>query len=296
MTSKPVLSLLVTTAVVFSAQAGTSGRQQSPAPRVATPSFEVASVKPNRSADPGIRIDLPGGNRFVATNVPLRELIRFAYDVQSVRLIGGPDWARSERFDIVATSAQDLPAWTPAGPPMPVLLMLRTLLADRFGLVVHQETRELPVYALTVARDDRKFGPELRASTLDCTAPRTGPPPPLAPTAVEQPTCGMRIAPGQMVMGGAPMEQLAGVLSQFVQRTVIDRTGLGGTFDLHLSWTPEQFLKGPPPPGAPPLPPVDPNGPSLFAALPEQLGLKLEPQQAPLEVLVIDRVEQPTPD
>ena len=92
------------------------------------------------------------------------------------------------------------------------------------------------------------------------------------------------------------MTQLATILSNFVQRTVIDRTGLGGTFDLHLSWTPDRLPQGPPPPGAPPLPPVDPNGPSLFAALPEQLGLKLEPQQAPLEVLIIDRVERPTPD
>jgi uncharacterized protein (TIGR03435 family) len=293
MTSKPVLSLLVSTAVVFAAQVAMHGRQPSPGPRA--PAFEVASVKPNRSGDLAVRIELPAGNRFTATNVPLRELVRFAYDVQSARLMGGPDWIRSERFDIVARAERDLPGWTPAGPPIPLLLMMRALLTDRFGLVVHQETRELPIYALTVARDDRKFGPELRPSSLECGATQPGPParPPAGP---DQPSCGARIGPGQMAMGGMPMTELATILSNFVQRTVIDRTGLAGTFDIHLSWTPDRLPQGPPPPGAPPLPPVDPNGPSLFAALTEQLGLKLEPQQAPLDVLVIDRVERPTPD
>jgi bla regulator protein blaR1 len=92
------------------------------------------------------------------------------------------------------------------------------------------------------------------------------------------------------------MAQFATVLSNFVQRVVLDRTQLAGAFDFRLSWTPERLPQGPPPPGAPPLPPVDPNGPSLFAALQEQLGLKLESTRAPLDVLVIDRVERPTPD
>ena len=180
---------------------------------------------------------------------------------------------------------------------MPLLLMLRTLLADRFGVVVHQEMRELPVYELVVARADRKFGPEISPSKLDCEnqAPgrRGGPPPPGNPA---QPICGMRIAPGQMVMGGTPMAQFATVLSNFVQRVVLDRTQLAGAFDFRLSWTPDRIPQGAPPPGAPALPPVDPNGPSLFAALQEQLGLKLESTRAPLEVLVIDRAERPMPD
>jgi uncharacterized protein (TIGR03435 family) len=99
-----------------------------------------------------------------------------------------------------------------------------------------------------------------------------------------------------MVIGGAPMSQLATVLSNFVQRVVIDRTQLTGTFDFRLSWMPDRIPQGAAPPGAPPLPPVDPNGPSLFAALQEQLGLKLESTRAPLEVSVIDRVERPMPD
>jgi uncharacterized protein (TIGR03435 family) len=106
----------------------------------------------------------------------------------------------------------------------------------------------------------------------------------------------MRIGPGQMVIGGTPMSQFATVLSQFVGRPVLDRTNLAGAFDFRLSWTPEGIPMGPPPPGAPPLPPIDPNGPTLFAALREQLGLTLDATRAPLDVLVIDIAERPTPD
>ena len=283
-------------AVVMTAIAVVRGQQAASLPR--GPAFEVASVKPNQSGGLGIQVNTPGTDRFTATNIPLRDLIRFAYDVQDVRLLGGPDWIRSERFDIVAKAEQPFPAWGTDGPPMALLLMTRTLLVERFGLVVHLETRDLPVFALVVARDDRKFGPEITASKLDCEsqaqARRGGPPP--APATPDQPTCGMRIAPGRMVMGGTPMSQFATVLSNFVQRVVLDRTQLAGAFDFRLSWTPERLPQGPPPPGAPPLPAVDPNGPSLFAALQEQLGLKLESTRAPLEVLVIDRVERPTPD
>jgi uncharacterized protein (TIGR03435 family) len=270
---------------------------QSPPAAPRMPAFEVASVKPNRSGGLGVQIDTPAGDRFTATNVPLRDLIVFAYDVQGLRLVGGPDWIRSERFDIVAKAEQPFPAWSPVGPPMALLQMVRTLLADRFGLVVHQETRELPAYALLVAREDRKFGPEIAASKLECEAGaragRGGPPPPSAPG---QPRCGMMISPGQMLVGGAPMAQFATILSNFVQRVVLDRTQLPGTFDFRLSWTPDRIPQGPPPPGAPALPPVDPNGASLFSALQEQLGLKLEATRAPLEVLVIDRVERPAAD
>jgi uncharacterized protein (TIGR03435 family) len=158
----------------------------------------------------------------------------------------------------------------------------------------------LPVYALVRAKENGQLGPELRQSSLDCeSAAKTAQPrQPLAPAAnAAQPTCGMRIAPGQMVIGGTPLSQFATVLSQFVQRIVIDRTELAGPFDLHLSWTPQRLPQGGPPlPGAPALPPLDPNGASIFTALQEQLGLKLEPRQAPLEVVLIDSVDRPTPD
>lgn len=249
--------------------------------------FEVASVKPNRSGDLSVTFDLPAPDRFTATNVPLRDLIRFAYDVQNPRLQGGPDWIRSERFDVVAKADRSLGSWGPSGPPTDLLVMLRSVLTERFALAMHRETRTLPAYALVRAKENGQLGPELRRSSLDCDSAAKTP----------QPTCGMRIGPGQMVIGGTPLSQLATVLSQFVQRVVIDRTELAGPFDLRLSWTPQQPPLGePPPPGAPALPPVDPNGASIFAAVQEQLGLKLEPAQVPLEVLVIDRVDRPTSD
>jgi uncharacterized protein (TIGR03435 family) len=219
--------------------------------------------------------------------------------VQDARLLGGPDWIRSERFDIMARADHSLGSWGPSGPPAEALAMLRALLTERFALTTHREIRTLPVYALVMASENGQPGPELRRSSLDCqTAATPGQPRQPAPADdPARPTCGMRIGPGRMVVGGTPVSQLATVLSQFVQRIVIDRTDLAGPFDLHLSWTPEGLLPpGPPPPGAPPLPPVDPNGPSIFAALQEQLGLKLEPQQAPLDVVVIDRVDRPTAD
>ena len=276
-----------------------AGQQPTANPGGQVAKFDIASVKPNRSGELRITIDLPAPDRFTAINVPLRDLIRFAYDVQDSRLLGGDDWIRSERFDVIAKADHALPPWGPSGPPAEVLGMLKALLAERFGLTVHQETRVLPVYALVMAQDGRRLGPEMRASTLDCeNQAKSGQPrPPIAPQgSVAQPTCGMRIAPGQMVMGGTPMSQFATILSPFVQRIVIDRTGLRGVFDFHLSWTPERVPQGTPPPGAPPLPPVDPNGASIFAALREQLGLELESQQVPLDVVVIDRVNRPTAD
>ena len=262
--------------------------------------FAVASVKQNRSAELMMNMDMPGTRRFVATNIPLRNLIRFAYDVDEARLTGGPDWIRTERFDVNATADEDLPTWTPAGPPPVVLSMLRALLADRFKLTTHKETRELPVYALVRARGDGRLGPRASVSSADCEAMlagRSGPqPPPSKPE--EPPMCGMRIGPGQMLLGSVPMTQFAFVLGPFAQRLVVDRTELTGKYNLQLSWTPQGMRLGGPPPGAPapPLPPIDPDGASLFVAIQEQLGLKLEPSRAPLEVVVIDQVERPTAD
>ena len=106
----------------------------------------------------------------------------------------------------------------------------------------------------------------------------------------------MAMRPGGIISGGTPISQMMGPLSQAVHRVVVDRTGLKGNFDIDLTWTPDQIPQGPPPPGAPPLPAIDPNGPSIFTALQEQLGLKLESETGPVDVLVIDHVEQPAPD
>jgi uncharacterized protein (TIGR03435 family) len=295
--TKHLIATLAAVSGLVGATMVSRGFAQAPA---ATPTFEVASVKPNRSGDGRIMLGLQPGGRFTATNVTLGVLIRNAYRVQDFQIVGGPGWLSSDRFDIVAKAEGD--------PPQDeIQLMMRALLADRFKLAVHNEERELPIYALALARPDGKPGPKLRPSTTDCealrargrgAAPPPGPPPgpPSGPPGGPM-NCGMRMAPGNFVAGGMPLAQLATTLSQIVGRVVQDRTGLSGQFDFELSFTPEQMPQGPPP-GAngPPLPPIDPNGPSLFTALQEQLGLKLESTKGSVDVLVIDRVEPPTID
>src|SRR5580704_7910048 len=132
-TFKPfVLSIAGAVGMAWAALAGPLTvllQTQSPPPSGGSVAFEVASVKPNKSGDQRVRIDTPPGGRFVATNVPLRNLIRFAYGVQDVQLVGGPDWIRSERFDVAAKAEGNLPPFTPSGPPEPLLTMVRTLLA-----------------------------------------------------------------------------------------------------------------------------------------------------------------------
>jgi uncharacterized protein (TIGR03435 family) len=267
----------------------------------ANPVFEVASVKQNRSGEGFIRVGMAPGGRFTATNVPLRQLIQLAYQIQPFQIVGGPNWIASDRFDIVAKAAGDVPPPTP-GVAGPMQLMMRTLMADRFKLTLHNEQREMPIYALVLAKADGKLGPQLKPSTTDCAAlmgaaaRRGGPPPP--PSFNEPMQCGMRVFPGALSAGGFPLSQLTQFLSSTVQRIVVDRTGLTGNFDLNMTWTPDQMPqgRGDPPPGAPPLPAIDPNGPSIFTAVQEQLGLKLESTKAPVDVLVIDRAEHPTED
>jgi uncharacterized protein (TIGR03435 family) len=275
-----------------------SARAQTPA-GTEKPKFEVAAVRENTNNDGKINIGIQPGGRFTVVGAPLAELIRIAFGVQRTQVVGAPDWTETARFDITAKAESEIQGTPPGGPPGQLNLLLQDLLEDRFKLRAHRETRELPIYALMLARSDKKLGAGLRPSTVDCAAMRgrggrmglpPGPPPP-----GERPPCGMRVAPNQVVAGGVSLAQLTPMLSQFTQRIVLDRTGLTGNFDIDLTFTPERMPQGAPPPGAPPLT-IDPNGPSLFTALQEQLGLKLESDRAPVEVLVIDHVERPTPD
>jgi uncharacterized protein (TIGR03435 family) len=274
------------------------------------PTFEVASVKRNTSGDRRIMFGVQPGGRFTATGATLKMLIGTAYGagqpLMPSQIVGGPEWIDRDRFDIVAKAE----AGTVLGPDGRLALMLRALLEDRFQLAVHNETRELPIFALVMARSDGRRGPDLTPAE-DCT-PRRGaarppavpppPPPPPAPLAPgERPACGMRIGPGNLAGGGMPIANLASALSRLpaVNRMVQDRTGLTGAFNFDLKWTPDQMPQLPPgglPPGAPPLPPIDPDGPSLFAALQEQLGLKLESTRGIVEIVVVDRAEQPMED
>jgi len=281
---------------------------QAPPP---APAFEVASIKPNNSGDGRVMMQNQPG-RFVATNITLRLLIRNAYQVQDFQITGGPNWLGSDHFDIIAKVPHGTPA--PQGPPAPgsapspLQLMLRSLLAERFKLTLHNETKDSPIYALVLARSDGRLGPELKKSEADCNAqfaagrgrggpmPPPGPPPPGAAM-----PCGIRIGPGNMAVGGSPLSQFANSLGMFTGRVVVDRTGLTGNYDFNLTWTPDQMPQRPP--GAPADQPVqfngvaiDPNGPSLFTAVQEQLGLKLDSARGPVELLVIDRADKPVED
>jgi uncharacterized protein (TIGR03435 family) len=281
-------------------------RAQTPAGDAGSPAFDVASVKANKAGDSRTMFQFQPGGRFKAINVPLRNLIAMAYSTPlpfpDFLITGGPKWIESERFDVIAKAAGD-PQAGPNGPPPEMFLMLRSLLAERFQLAVHRETKEEPIYTLVMARSDGKLGPQMHASATDCAAlmaaarARGGaPPPPPAPG--ERPPCGARMFPGNFSAGSTTILQLTNGLSRLVSRTVVDRTGLTGSFDLDLQWTPDQMPQGREdrPPGAPPLPAIDPNGPSIFTAVQEQLGLKLESTKGPVDVLVIDRVEHPTED
>jgi uncharacterized protein (TIGR03435 family) len=175
-------------------------------------------------------------------------------------------------------------------------MMLRTLLADRFKMVMHKETKELPIFELVLARQDGRLGPELRPAVVDCAAraaaAKAGTPP--ASSGPPGPgSCFMNMNPVSVRGGGVTLVMLANILVGPAQRLVIDRTGLTGNWDLEVNYTPDPSQV---PPGVELPSSIDPNGPSLFTAIEEQLGLKLRPARGPVEVLVIDSVQQPTPN
>jgi|SRR5688572_17130884 uncharacterized protein (TIGR03435 family) len=263
------------------------------------PAFEVASIRVNRTAQMNRLFRPQPGGRFEATNVPLRDLIQFAYRVRNFQIEGGPDWMDKVSFDIVAKAPGEVTAVMPGGPPSPYALMMRSLLAERFKLAVHEETKEVPIYVLALARADGKLGSALTASTTDCAAlmkaAAGGAPPP--PMQGDRMLCGLRIGPGRIDMGGMSFSEFANGLSVLLQRTVVNRSGLSGNYDAKLTFAPEQLPGLPmPPPGAPGAPAIDPNAPSIFTAVQEQLGLKLESSRGPVPMLVVDRAEMPIED
>jgi uncharacterized protein (TIGR03435 family) len=233
-------------------------------------SFTAASVKPNASGALEWDFDTPPG-RVVGKNVVLRDLIRFAYNIYGgdwdIR-IAGPDWMKTARFDLDAT--------TPGVVPQPrAMSMLRQLLGERFKLRVRYEQRQRPVYALLRAGNDGRLGPQIIPTSVDCAAYKPSPGD-LDPD--KPPVCGSGRIPGGVRAGGYTMEQLALQLAGAAGRPVIDATGLGKQgFNYELRWNSD-------------------TGPSIFTALQEQLGLKLEPRQGPVEVVVIDAIEPPSPN
>jgi len=262
-------------------------------------SFEAASVKPNKSGESDTSLRPQPGGRFSATNAPVALFITYAYQLQPFQLQGGPSWIRSDRFDVTARLESDSPVPGGSGQITPSMLALRSLLADRFRLSVHWETQELPIYALVLARSDGKLGPNIRPAAGDCVAMsaasaaaakegRT-----FTPNTPDRVACGMRNSAGRFQFGGNPMSTFASGLSNQVARVVVDRTGLTGNWDFEFTFTPERIRQQSS--GAPPND-IDPNGPSIFTAIQEQLGLKLESTKGPVNVLVIDHIEQPLPD
>jgi uncharacterized protein (TIGR03435 family) len=279
----PPRTALLTVVAIMVAAAGPS--TQGGAPDI--PAFEVVSVKSNRSGADRQSMQLLPGGRAVVTNAPLRRVILTAYGVLPQQLAGGPSWLDTDRFDILAKANENLGPSAADGTPGRAQLMLQRLLAERFALVVHAESRELPISELIVARIDSRLGPRMSPAKIDCPARQEsyrrgeGPMPPPS-------DCGGSREPGRLWMRGVTMPTLArSILAGWTDRIVQDQTGLTGGFDLDLEFMPDAGDS----PGASVL---GGNSASLFTALEEQLGLKLRPARKRVDVIVIDRVEQPT--
>ena len=283
--------LAVTVPVVFGVFHATPTHAQSQPQNTAAPSspyeYEAATIKPSKGPGPGGRIGLwaaPDG--FSAWFITLQQMISIAYGVERFQIPGGPSWLPSERFDIEAKmDAATADALAKLSQDQRVLAqqqMLQALLADRFQLTAHRETKELTIYTLVIA----KGGPKLQEAKPDGAHPAAG-------------TMRGSQLSGDLTAQALPIARLARELTQMLGHPVLDNTELKGVYDFKLQFTPDDRLQ--PPSGlAPdqrlPVPPAGSNAPSLFDALQEQLGLKLERGKGPVEVIVVDHVERPSPN
>jgi uncharacterized protein (TIGR03435 family) len=276
---------------------------QAPETGGARRTFDVVSVKRSPPGAPQLPIaGIPGqvsvrAGRLAAPWVTVRDMVRVAYGVLDVQVVGGPSWAASDRFNVEATAAGDVT-------PDEARAMLRSLLQDRFKLAARTETRPLSVSALELARDDGRLGKQLRRAGPECAPPSPPPflaalpPPPPPPPAGSGQTVmlgllrmrclGMTLV-GHMSFRSIGMPEFAVRLVPHVGRLVIDRTGLTDSFDLDLTYAPD--------PGVEPMRVngnvVTIDAPAMPAAIRDQLGLKLETTKAPAQVVVIDSVEPP---
>ncbi|MBI2686546.1 MAG: TIGR03435 family protein [Acidobacteria bacterium] len=256
MASRPFALIFLTAAAAFSQK-----------------SFDVATIKPNAGNDQRAMVRVqPGG--LSATGINVRFLMMQAFDIRDFQIIGGPGWITTDRYDINA-KAEGLPDRVP---PEILRPMMEALLVERFGLKYHRESKELPVYALVAGKGPHKMK--------------------AAASAGGEPRQMFRMGRGQATLQGATMAAVAQTLSQQLGRKVIDKTGIDGRFDIELHWTPEPGQGGgpfgPPPPGTPDAITSSDSGPSIFSAVQEQLGLKLESQKGPVDVIVVDSVSKPT--
>ncbi len=231
-------------------------------------SFEVASIKPSQppSGDRQFTgFQTPGGGRLNTFNTSLRMLITFAYNVKDFQLSGGPGWANSETYDLTA-KAEDNAA------PGQLRLMLQALLKDRFKLVLRHETKDAPIYELVVAKGGSKIQEDTASAGLVM----------------------MMTGRGKVTAQKAPITAFLPLLGTLTGRPVVDKTGLPSTYAFKLDWAPDPAEGGPRAPGGPDVALPDPSGPSLFTALQEQLGLRLQSAKGPVENLVIEGAERPS--
>jgi len=237
----------------------------------AAPAFEVATIKLSKPDTPGPLIGISAG-RLTLTSFTLKELMVFAYWIHPSQVAGAAGWMDSDKFDIVAKPDENQ---APLGARVPddvLRQMLQVLLADRFKLNFHHEMKQLPAYALVLGKN----GPKMKARK-----PGDGGP-------------GFRLVfQGARLPGrNATIGQLAFVLqARVLDRPVLDKTGLTGNFDFDLFWMPNETQFG----GRGAAMPADSDSPDIFTAVQEQLGLKLEPQKGPVDVLMIDQAERPSP-
>ena len=268
--------------------------QSIPATDARLPSFEVASVKPNHSVVTRPVVWFRPG-RLTVTGATLKLLIPIAYHIEDYQVSGGPTWINSERYDIEAKEpdvvTQELQRLPPDQRYERGRLLLRSLLSDRFMLRVSDTTKELPIFALVVA----KKGPKIQeAKPGDPYSNGIKGPDGVATRGM------MRLRPGEFTAQAIPIASLVTMLTQLLSRTIQDRTALKGNYDVHLQWNPDlsttEIFQSPSvaSPGVDTVPAPDSSGLSIFTAIQEQLGLKLESTKGPVEVLVIDHIERPS--
>jgi uncharacterized protein (TIGR03435 family) len=272
-------ALLLSIGIRAAAQTGTAPSSEA--------RFDVVSVKRSSPDAVGSVISGPTPGQFTARNVPLNALIRYVYGLREYQLVGGPSWVRSEHFDVVGKYPNDEARKN-------VQAMVRATLEERFKLKTHIDKREGPIYELVLARSDGKLGPQLHEPRVDCasylaarrkgeeTSFGAGPGEKVAPCLAVQAVDG---DDSVITANNRTMGQLATMLSSPAGRKVIDRTGLTREFDFELRWTAALAPNG-----------QSADAVSLFTALQEQLGLKLESGRGPIDVHVIDSAERPMPD
>lgn len=238
------------------------------------PAFDVVSIKENPSDRDGGTIRPLVNGRWQATNIPARALLSYAWDLPTSRVLGGPDWLPVIRYDITAVASAEFA-------PTEVRALLRALLHDRFKIQAHVERRVLPTYNLVLARDDGRLGSSLRLSPIRNCLDKEERARALALTPPAR-DCFITFGSGTLT-GTLKLDDLTGTLTLASGREVFNRTGLSGNYEVDLRWTPS--ITGEPPRD---------DTVSIFTAVQEQLGLRLDSGSAPLDVLIVDHVERPT--